>query len=249
MIEVKNISKTFNRNSNDPVIALVDVSLKLAPKSFTVVVGSNGSGKSTLLNALAGTIRVDAGQIFMEGENVTALRDYERSRWIARIFQNPLMGTAPELTVLENFRLAALRTHSKKLKTGTDEKFIKSVKEKVYILALGLESKLHQKMGSLSGGQRQALTLLMATMDDTKVLLMDEPTAALDPKTSELILKLADRIIREYSLTVLFVTHQLKDALHYGDRIIRMNEGKIVQDVTAEAKSKMSIGDVYQWFE
>jgi len=249
MIELRNISKTYNRKSTDPVVALNDISLTIPEKSFVVVVGANGSGKSTLLNAIAGTTRVDSGSIFIDNTDITRLRDYQRSRWIARIFQDPLMGTAPELTVMENFRLAALRTTSKRLKTGTDEKFAKSVKEKVYILGLGLEHKLNQPMGTLSGGQRQALTLLMAVMDETKILLLDEPTAALDPKTSALILRLADRIIREFSLTVLFVTHQLKDALYYGNRIIRMDGGIIVQDYANTAKTALTIGEVFQWFE
>jgi putative ABC transport system ATP-binding protein len=255
MIELKHISKTFNRNSANAVVALQDVSLLIQEKSFIVVVGSNGSGKSTLLNALAGTVRIDEGQVMINGADITRLRDYERSKWVARIFQNPLTGTSPELTVLENFRLASLRTQPKGFQIGTGEKFRQMVREKLYMLGLGLENKLDQSMGSLSGGQRQALTLLMAIMSDrgsgaeSKILLMDEPTAALDPKTAELVLKIADRIIREYSLTALYVTHQLKDALNYGDRIIRMDGGKIVQDLSHEAKSKLTIAQVYEWFE
>ncbi len=249
MIELKHISKTFNRNTSDPVVALRDLSLTIAEKSFVVVVGSNGSGKSTLLNALAGTIRVDEGEILIDGIDITKLSDYQRSKWVARVFQNPMTGTAPELTVLENFRLASLRTQSKGFRIGTGEKFKQLVKEKIYMLNLGLENKITQPMGTLSGGQRQALTLLMAVMDETKILLMDEPTAALDPKTSELILQLAGKIIREFHLTVLFVTHQLKDALHYGDRIIRMNEGSIAEDLSNESKSKLKIDEVYRWFE
>ena len=255
MIEIKHVWKTFNRDSAEPIVALQDVSLVIAEKSFVVVVGSNGSGKSTLLNALAGTVRVDEGQILINGIDITRLADYRRSQWIARIFQNPLTGTSSELTVLENFRLAALRTQPKKFQVGTGEKFRQTVREKIYMLGLGLESKLDQVMGTLSGGQRQALTLLMAVMpfnhggvDETKILLMDEPSAALDPKTSELILKIAQRIIREFNLTVVFVTHQLKDALQYGDRIIRLNQGKIEQDLSNDSKAKLTIGEVYEWF-
>jgi putative ABC transport system ATP-binding protein len=254
VIELRNISKTFNRNSAGAVTALKDVSLFLPEKSFTVVVGSNGSGKSTLLNILAGTVRADAGNILINGMDVTHLPDYKRSKWVARIFQNPMMGTSPELTVLENFRLAAIRTQPKKFIIGTGNKFRKLVQEKISILSLGLENKVDQSMGTLSGGQRQALTLLMAVMpgelgDDTRILLMDEPTAALDPKTSTLILELAAKIIGEYKLTVLFVTHHLKDALNYGNRIVCMEEGRIVQDLDQSAKLKLTMPEVYQWFE
>ena len=254
MIELKHISKTFNRNTPNSIVALDDVNLVIPEKSFTVVIGSNGSGKSTLLNALAGTVHLDAGQIMIDGLDITRHKDYQRSRWIARIFQNPLTGTSPELSILENFRLASLRTEPKRFRVGTGEKFRKSVKEKIYMLSLGLENKIDQPIGTLSGGQRQALTLLMAIMpsqgmEGPKVLLMDEPTAALDPKTSALILKLADRIIREYKLTVIYVTHQLKDALHYGSRLIRMDSGKIAQDLEQEAKSRLSMAEVAEWFE
>jgi putative ABC transport system ATP-binding protein len=254
VIELRNIYKTFNRNTPRAVPALKDVSLVIPENSFTVVVGSNGSGKSTLLNMLAGTVRADAGTIIINGKDVTLLPDYKRSKWVARIFQNPLMGTSPELTVLENFRLAAIRTQQKKFIIGTGNKFRKLVQERISILSLGLENKLDQSMGTLSGGQRQALTLLMAVMpgemgDDTRILLMDEPTAALDPKTSALILQLAGKIIGEFKLTVLFVTHHLKDALAYGNRIVCMDEGSIVQDLDQTAKSKLTLPEVYEWFE
>jgi len=258
VIELKHISKTYNRDSAAAVTALDDISLSLPEKSFTVVVGSNGSGKSTLLNVLAGTVRPDAGTILINGKDVTSLPDYKRSRWIARIFQNPLLGTSPELTVLENFRLASLRTQPKKFIIGTGDKFKKLVKEKINVLGLGLENKLDQPMGTLSGGQRQALTLLMAVMpgqmnaatgDGPGILLMDEPTAALDPKTSALILDISGRIINEFELTVLFVTHHLKDALNYGNRILSMSGGKIDLDLDQLAKSKLTLPEVYEWFE
>ena len=263
MIELKHISKTFHRNTANPIHALRDVSLVIENGSFVVVVGSNGSGKSTLLNVLAGTVRVDEGQVLINRQDITRLNDYHRSKWMARIFQDPVTGTSPELTILENFRLAYLRTEPKKFKTGTGEKFRQSVREKIHMLELGLENKLDQPMGTLSGGQRQALTLLMAIMpshshssgysftgdEETKILLMDEPTAALDPKTSKLILGLANRLIREYGLTVIFVTHQLRDALHYGNRIIRMDGGKIVQDLENESKARLTLSEVVEWYE
>jgi len=258
VIELKHIKKTFNRNTPSAVPALIDINLTIPDKSFVVVVGSNGSGKSTLLNVLAGTVRPDAGTILINGKDVTRQSDFERSKWVARIFQNPLMGTSLELTVLENFRLASLRTQSKRFIIGTGEKFKKLVREKISVLSLGLENKLDQPMGSLSGGQRQALTLLMAVMpgqientsaNATHILLMDEPTAALDPKTSMHIMELSDKIIKEFSLTVIFVTHHLKDALTYGNRILCMDGGKVVKDLGHSSKSKLTLPEVYDWFE
>ena len=258
MIELQHINKTFNRNSPAAVNALIDIHLTIAEKSFVVVVGSNGSGKSTLLNVLAGTVRPDSGTMLINGKDVTGQADYQRSKWVARIFQNPLMGTSPELTVLENFRLASIRTQSKKFVIGTGEKFKRIVREKISILSLGLENKLDQPMGTLSGGQRQALTLLMAVMpgqlddntaDATRILLMDEPTAALDPKTSTNILELSGGIIKEFNLTVMFVTHHLKDALNYGNRILCMEGGRIVKDLDQTSKSKLTLPEVYDWFE
>ncbi len=248
MIELQHISKTFNRDTGNEVAALKDVQLKIAASQFVVMVGSNGSGKSTLMNSLAGNITVDEGKILIGNNNVTHLKEHERSKWIARIFQNPLMGTAPDLSILENFRLASLRTQSKKFTIGTNEKFRKKTQEKISLLNLGLENKIHQRMGTLSGGQRQALTLLMAVMDETKILLMDEPSAALDPKTSDLLMKLAEKIIREFQLTAIFITHELKDALTYGDRLILMQEGRIAKDLNQSEKSKLQLNELYRWF-
>jgi putative tryptophan/tyrosine transport system ATP-binding protein len=249
MIELRNLSKTFNAGSANEVVALQGVDLTIRESDFVVVVGANGSGKTTLLNIIAGTVGVDAGEIRIEGKNITALKEYERSKWIARIFQNPLQGTASELSVLENFRLASLRTRPKLLQIGTGEKFIQQVKEKISTLNLGLENKLNQPMGTLSGGQRQALSLLMAVMDETKILLMDEPTASLDPKTSELVLQIADKIIRDYKLIALFVTHQVKDALKYGDRIVLMREGIIAREIGSEEKSSLKAADLFSLYE
>jgi putative ABC transport system ATP-binding protein len=159
------------------------------------------------------------------------------------------MGTAPELTIVENFRLASLRTQSKKLSIGMDEKFKRKVRDKICLLNLGLENKLEQPLGTLSGGQRQALTLIMAVMDNVKILLMDEPAAALDPKTSELLMQLAEKIIREFNLTAILITHSMKDAIAYGDRIILMNEGKISKDIGKEEKSSLTLPQLYSWFE
>ena len=201
-----------------------------------------------MLNIIAGTIRVDSGSVILDEKEITHLKDYERSRWLARIFQNPLAGTAPDLTILENFRLAALRTSNKGIKIGTGEKFKKNVSDRLKILNLGLENKLDQDMGSLSGGQRQALALLMAIMDDTRLLLLDEPAAALDPKTSELIMDLAYKVIKEFNLTALLVTHQLKDVVGYGNRVIQMKEGQIIRDFRKNDKEKLNISNIYDWF-
>jgi putative ABC transport system ATP-binding protein len=249
MIELKNISKTFNKNTANEVSALQNIQLTIADGDFMIVVGTNGSGKTTLLNVIAGTIETDDGVILVDAKDITRLKDFQRSRWISRIFQNPLMGTAPELTILENFRLASLRTQSKKLTVGATEKFGNQVKDKIASLNLGLENNLNQLMGTLSGGQRQALSLLMAVMGETKILLMDEPTASLDPKTSELVLTVADKIIKDYKLTTLFVTHHLKDASRFGNRVILMQEGKIVKDVGEKEKSTLQPADLFQWYE
>ena len=227
MISLNGISKTFSKGSPNEVNLLINFNLEINQNDFIIVVGSNGSGKSTLLNILAGVVRINEGSIVLDEKDITQSKDYKRSRWLARIFQNPLAGTAPDLSILENFRLASIRTGSKGLRIGTDKKFRAKVRDRIAVLNLGLENKLDQEMGSLSGGQRQALALLMAIMDETRLLLLDEPTAALDPRTSELILNLADKVIKEYSLTALLVTHQIKDVVNFGNRVIQMKEGKI----------------------
>ncbi len=249
MIELRNISKTFNTGSAAKISALKDINLTIQQKEFVVVVGSNGSGKSTFLNIIAGSQKPDHGKILFENKEVNKLHEYQRSNWIARIFQNPLMGTAPELTILENFRLAALRTKNKTLTIGTKNKFRETVREKVSMLNLGLENKVDQLMGTLSGGQRQALTLQMAVMDDAKILLMDEPAGALDPKTSETLMTLAKKIIDDFGLTTVLVTHQMKDAIRYGSRIIQMAEGTIKKDLTGDEKMNLRLQDIYAWFD
>lgn len=248
MIQLANVSKTFSSGTANAVSALREVDLCVAKNEFVVLVGSNGSGKSTLLNAIAGSFNVE-GKIILNGNDVTNLKDYERSKFIARIFQNPLAGTAPDLSVLENFRLAALRTQSKKLSSGINQKFKNNVAEKVALLKMNLENKLDQKMGSLSGGQRQALTLIMSVMDDAKILLLDEPTAALDPRSANLLMQNAEHVINQFELTAIMVTHNLKDAHQYGNRIILMKEGCISKDLNAEQKATLSLMDLFSWFE
>lgn len=249
MISIQHINKVFNKGKVNEVSALDDVSLEINSGEFVVMIGANGSGKTTLMNIIGGSEMPGSGTITINGSDVTNLAEHKRSRWVARVFQNPYHGTAPELTILDNFRLAALRTKPKKLAIGITPAFKKKVQEKITTLGMGLENKINQPIGSLSGGQRQALTLLMSIMDDPVILLLDEPTAALDPKSAQVVLSLADKLIREFKLTAFFVTHNLKDAQHFGNRLIQMKEGKIVRDIAGEAKAKLSMTDLYQWFE
>ena len=248
MIEISSLNKTFNQGRLNEVKSLQNINLKINRGDFIVVIGANGSGKSTLLNSIAGSVSVSSGSIKIDGADVTKYPEFKRSKWIARVFQNPLSGTAPDVSILENFRLASLRTQSKNLVLGINTAFRRLVMEKVSTLEMGLENKLDQPIGTLSGGQRQALTLLMCTMDDLKILLLDEPTAALDPRSAELVMKTADKIIAEYKLTALMVTHNIKDAFTYGNRIIQMNEGKVLRDVEGQQKNDLKMADIYEWF-
>lgn len=248
MIELQNISKVFNKGKVNEVTALNDVSLTIQQGEFVVLVGANGSGKTTLLNILAGTELNTHGKVLIDNTDVSRLPEYKRSRWIARVFQNPLSGTASGLSILDNFRLAAIRTTKKKLIIGVNEAFKKWVKEKIAELGMGLENKLEQPIGTLSGGQRQALTLLMSVMDDAKILLLDEPTAALDPRSAAVILETANNLIKQYNLTAILITHNLKEAHQYGNRLIQMNEGKIGRDLQSAEKKALQLQDMYEWF-
>ncbi|HEY4198573.1 MAG TPA: ATP-binding cassette domain-containing protein [Mucilaginibacter sp.] len=248
MIDLKNVHKTFNKGKANQVDAIQGVDLHVNEKEFLVIVGSNGSGKTTLLNLVAGSVLPNLGSIHIDGNDVTKLPDYNRSEWIARVFQNPLSGTAPDLSILDNFRLAAIRTKAKGLSIGVNEQFKKSVKEKIASLGMRLENKIEQPMGTLSGGQRQALTLLMSIMDSCKVLLLDEPTAALDPRSADVVMKTADKLAKDYELTTILITHNLKDAYNYGNRIIQMAEGKIIRDLDEKKKSALKQNDLFDWF-
>lgn len=248
MIELKDIQKTFNRGLANEVTALRGVSVKIGKGEFVVVIGSNGSGKSTMLNIIAGAEIPSSGTVHINGTDVTNLPEYKRSLWIARVFQNPLSGTAPDLSIIDNFRLASLRTASKSLKIGVTEAFKKEVRDKIATLGMGLENKVEQPMGTLSGGQRQALTLLMSVMDKTEILLLDEPTAALDPRTANTIMTTADALIKQYNLTGILITHNLKDAYTYGDRLIQMNEGQVLRDLSKNEKASLKQQDLFEWF-
>jgi len=248
MITITNIHKVFNRGKANQVNAVNGLDLVINDEEFVVIVGSNGSGKTTLLNLISGSLLPSSGTIDINGDDVSKLADYQRSKWIARVFQNPMSGTASELSILDNFRLAAIRTKSKGLTIGINDAFKQQVKQKIATLGMGLENKIEQPMGTLSGGQRQALTLLMSVMDECKILLLDEPTAALDPRSAEVVMSTADKLSKEFKLTTILVTHNLKDAYNYGTRIIQMAEGAIIKDVAAKQKEHLKQNDLFEWF-
>lgn len=248
MISLEGVSKTFSRDGVTAVTAVQPLDLNLVRGSFTVLVGANGSGKSTLLDLIAGAQAPSTGRISIHGRDVTRLPEHHRSPWVARVFQNPLAGTASELSILDNFRLAALRTRRKRLVIGVNETFRRQVRERIAELGMGLEDQLEQPIGTLSGGQRQALTLLMSTMDRTDVLLLDEPTAALDPGSARVVMDTAQRIIREHSLTAVLVTHNLNEALVVGDRLIQVGHGAVVRDLAAAEKSRLTQAEMAGWF-
>jgi putative ABC transport system ATP-binding protein len=249
MISLENISKIFNKGEVNEVTALKNISLTINQEDYVVIVGANGSGKTTLLNIVSGAEKLTHGKIIIDGEDVTQFAEYKRSKWVARVFQNPYTGTASDLSILDNFRLASLRTQSKKLTVGINAFFRKRVQDMIAKLGMGLENKIDQMMGSLSGGQRQALTMLMSVMDDAQILLLDEPTAALDPKSASLVLQLAGQLIKEYHLTALHITHNLKDAQQHGNRLWQFKQGSILKDLNEEQKLKLSLHDMFGWFE
>jgi putative ABC transport system ATP-binding protein len=248
MITITDVHKIFNKGKANQVNAINGITLEIRDAEFLVVVGSNGSGKTTLLNLIAGSVLPDKGTLNIDSVNVTKMPDYKRSQWIARVFQNPLSGTAPDLSILDNFRLASLRTSKKGLSVGVNDAFKKQVKEKVASLGMDLQDKIDQPMGTLSGGQRQALTLLMSVMDSCKVLLLDEPTAALDPRSAEVVMQTADKLVRDFKLTSILITHNLKDAYNYGNRLIQMSEGLIIKDIPQSEKLQLSQNDIFNWF-
>lgn len=249
MFQLQHVTKVFNVGKATEVAAVQDLTLRLQPQSFTVLVGANGSGKSTLLNLIAGSTYPDKGLVLLHDREIQRLPDYRRSRWIARVFQNPLLGTAASLSILDNFRMAALRRSTKWIRLGTGGTFRKRVADKVSTLGMGLENKLTQPMGTLSGGQRQALTLLMTVMADVEILLLDEPSAALDPRSAREVMEIASRLIAEDRLTALLVTHNINEALRYGTRLIQMENGTIIRDYDEEAKNALDHAAVVSWFD
>lgn len=248
MLQVNQVIKYFNKGTPNEILALNNISLQIPGEEFLVVIGSNGSGKTTLLNLIAGTYFPEKGNILIDEKDITSKKDFERSKWVARVFQDPMAGTAPELTILDNFRLASLRTKRKTFKSSVEINFKNKVKERLSLLHMGLENKTGTLVGKLSGGQRQALTLLMAVMDDANILLLDEPTAALDPKSAEIIMETAEKVIRELQLTAILVTHDMRYAREYGSRLIMMQHGTILRDISAGEKKELKATDLMEWF-
>ena len=248
MLEVSHISKTFNIGTINENKALSDLSLRLEPGDFVTVIGGNGAGKSTLLNAVAGVWPVDEGSIVIDGHDVTALPEYRRAYLIGRVFQDPMMGTAPDMQLEENLALAMRRGRRRGLRWGVTRAERELFHDELAELGLGLEDRMSVKVGLLSGGQRQALTLLMASLQKPKLLLLDEHTAALDPTTAAKVLELSDQIVRENALTALMITHNMKDAIKHGNRLIMMNEGKIILDVSGAEKASLTKYDLLEKF-
>ena len=249
MLEVRNVSKTFNKGTINEKLALDNVSLTLEDEDFITVIGGNGAGKSTLMNAIAGVWAVDEGRIFIDGVDVTGISEHKRAKYLGRVFQDPMTGTAATMQIDENLALAKRRGEKRTLKWGVTKEEKKEYYELLKTLDLGLEDRMTSKVGLLSGGQRQALTLLMATLKKPKILLLDEHTAALDPKTAAKVLTLSEQIINENHLTAMMVTHNMKDAITYGNRLIMMNEGHIILDIRGEEKKKLTVEDLLQKFE
>lgn len=249
MLELRNISKTFNAGTINEKKALINVSLKLNDGDFCTVIGGNGAGKSTVMNAVAGVWPVDCGQILIDGEDVSALPEFRRAIYLGRVFQDPMTGTAGDMQIDENMALAARRGQKRTLRWGVGRKEEAEYRELLKKLDLGLEDRMSSKVGLLSGGQRQALTLLMATMRKPKVLLLDEHTAALDPKTAAKVLEATDRIVGENHLTTLMVTHNMHDAIAHGNRLIMMSNGQIIYDVSGEEKKNLQVQDLLRKFE
>lgn len=248
MLWLEHVSKTFNTGTINERKALIDAQLHIAPGEFVTVIGGNGAGKSTILNAIAGTWPIDEGAIILDGVNVTGLPEYKRAPYIGRVFQDPKMGTAADMQIEENLALARRRGQKRGLKWGVTKAEREEYREKLAILRLGLEDRMTTKVGLLSGGQRQAITLLMAVLMKPKLLLLDEHTAALDPATAAKVLETTDHLVQENNLTTLMITHNMKDAIEHGNRLIMMNEGRIIYDVSGEEKQKLTREDLLQKF-
>ncbi len=248
MLEIVNVFKTFNAGTVNEKIALKGLNLHLKEGDFVTVIGGNGAGKSTMLNCVSGAYSVEEGQIFIDGVDVTRLPEYKRAKFIGRVFQDPMMGTAATMQIEENLALAARRGKPRTLKPGITKAEREQYKEQLKILDLGLEERLTAKVGLLSGGQRQALTLLMATLQQPKLLLLDEHTAALDPKTAAKVLDATQRIVEKNKLTTLMITHNMRDAITYGNRLVMMYDGKVVVDVSGEEKKKLTVEQLLELF-
>ena len=249
MLEIQNIYKTFHPGTVNEKAALQGVSLKLEEGDFVTVIGGNGAGKSTTLNAVAGVWPVDSGKILIDGIDVTNLPEHKRAKFVGRVFQDPMTGTAATMQIDENLALAKRRGKRRGLRTNLSKEEQSEFRELLKILDLGLEDRMSSKVGLLSGGQRQALTLLMATLEKPKILLLDEHTAALDPKTAAKVLEATEKIVTSHNLTTLMITHNMKDAIAHGNRLIMMMDGNIILDISGEEKKKLTVADLLHKFE
>lgn len=248
MLELRGVRKVFNPGTVNEKVALNGLDLTLMPGEFVTVIGGNGAGKSTMLNAVSGVFRIDGGSVILDGKDVTSLPEYKRAGFLGRVFQDPMMGTAADMQIEENLALAARRGKRKTLAPGIRNSERSGFREMLRELDLGLEDRMSVKVGTLSGGQRQALTLLMAAMREPKLLLLDEHTAALDPKTAAKVLEITDRIVAEHSLTTLMITHNMKDAIAHGSRLIMMHEGRVIIDVSGDEKKRLTVEDLLGMF-
>ena len=248
MLEIRNLYKTFNRGTVNAKTALSGLNLTLEDGDFVTVIGGNGAGKSTMLNAIAGVWKPDFGTIEIDGVDVTNMPEHKRARFLGRVFQDPMKGTAPDMEIAENLAIASKRGIRRRFVRGVRRADREAYRELLKTLDLGLENRLSTKVGLLSGGQRQAVTLLMASMNKPKLLLLDEHTAALDPKTAAKVLEITDKIVTENHLTTLMITHNMKDAIAHGNRLIMMHEGHIVVDVEGEEKQKLTVEDLLKLF-
>ena len=248
MLELKDLHKTFNPGTVNAKTALNGLSLTLRDGEFVTVIGGNGAGKSTMLNATAGTFFVDSGKVLIDGADVTNLPEHKRAAFIGRVFQDPMMGTAPSMQIEENLALAARRGQRRGLSWGVTKEEREQYRELLSDLGLGLETRLSSEVSTLSGGQRQALTLLMATLKSPKLLLLDEHTAALDPKTAAKVMELTDRIVTKEKLTTLMITHNMRDAIQYGSRLIMLHEGRVILDISDEEKKQLTVTDLLAQF-
>lgn len=248
MLEIRNVTKIFNPGTVNEKVALDNFSLTLKDSDFVTVIGGNGAGKSTMMNAIAGVWMVDSGQILIDGVDVTKLSEHKRAKFLGRVFQDPMTGTAATMGIEENLALAKRRGHKRTLRQGINKKEREEYRELLKILGLGLEDRLTSKVGLLSGGQRQALTLLMATLQKPKLLLLDEHTAALDPKTAAKVLETTEYIINRDKLTTLMITHNMKDAIIHGNRLIMLKDGKVILDIRGEEKKKLTVEELLHKF-
>lgn len=249
MLQLNHVSKLFHPGSPDEKIALIDVNLDLRPGDFVTVIGSNGAGKSTLMNMISGVLRPDAGEVRINGHEISHLPEYRRSKWVGRVFQDPMAGTAPHMTIEENLAMAYSRGKTRGLSFGVTSKRRGMFREQLSRLGIGLEGRLKAKVGTLSGGERQALSLLMATFTEPQILLLDEHTAALDPARAELVTRLTQNIVSELKLTTLMVTHNMEQAIRLGNRLIMMDAGRIILDVDDETKRDLTMERLIGEFE